>query len=219
MNTTTRAFGMATEMADALLDYGPARSRLLVRSMRLLAQGRPLEVQQIDDIIADLDIGRDEANQFLRQITERDASDRIVGIMGLSLNDHPHHFVVNGVPLRTWCAADTLFLPSMLQQSASVESASPLSGEKIQVTLSPERVNTVGPAEAVVSIAIVSPTEDHMASVDAIWNTFCRQIFFFASAQEAETWAAGRGDIEIVTVDEAFELGQRLWARVLAYAD
>ena len=219
MNTTTRAFHMASQMADELLDYGPARSRLLVRSMRLLARGQPLDSEQIDELIKDLEIGRDEANQFLRRVTERDASDRIVGIMGLSLNDHPHHFAVNGVPLRTWCAADTLFLPSMLRQSASVESASPLSGAKIQVSVSPERVNTVSPAGAVVSIAIVSPSEDQMASVDAIWNSFCRQIFFFASAQEAEAWAAGRGDIEIVTVDEAFELGQRLWSRVLAYAD
>jgi len=98
MNTMTRAFHMASQMADELLDYGPARSRLLVRSMRLLARGQPLDSEQIDELIKDLEIGRDEANQFLRRVTERDASDRIVGIMGLSLNDHPHHFAVNGVP-------------------------------------------------------------------------------------------------------------------------
>ncbi len=137
MNTTT-AFDMAKRMSEQLLDYGPDRSRLLIRVMRLLAQGNPVDGKQVDRIIADLGIGQAEANQFLRQITERDAEDRIVGIMGLSLNDHPHRFVVNRVELATWCAEDTLFLPAMLEQTATVESASPVSNQNIYLTISPQ---------------------------------------------------------------------------------
>ena len=216
---TTRAFQMATRMGQDLLDYGPDRSRLLIRMTRLLAQGHPVEANQVEKMIADLGIAQDEGNEFLRCITERDAEDRIVGIAGLSLNDHPHRFVVNDVPLTTWCAEDTLFLPSMLKQTATVESVSPLSKEIIHVTVSPQQVDSVSPADAVLSIVIVSPTEQHMASVEAIWNTFCRQIHFFTSVKQAEQWAAGRDDIEIVTVHEAFQLGQQLWSRVLAYAE
>jgi len=217
MNTTT-AFDMAKRMSEHLLDYGPDRSRLLIRVMRLLAQGNPVEGKQVDRIIADLGIAQAEANQFLRQITERDEQGRIVGIMGLSLNDHPHRFMVNGVALTTWCAEDTLFLPAMLEQTANVESASPVSNEKIHVTISPKRVEAVSPTDAVVSIVLVNVTAENLASVDAIWNTFCRQIHFFTSREEGERWAAGRSDIDILDMQQAFELGQQMWSRVLSYA-
>ena len=40
----------------------------------------------------------------------------------------------------------------------------------------------------------------------------------FASREEAKKWIAGREDIEILTVEEAFELGRHAWAGVLEYA-
>ena len=217
--SNSRVQGMARKMAAGLLDYGPDRSRLLVRVLRGLATGRPVTGEQADEIIADLGIARDEARQFLRQITERDAADNIVGIMGLSLNDHPHRLYVNGASLSAWCAEDALFLPSLLKKTATVESYSPISKEKVRLTISPERVKEVSPAGAVVSIIIVDPKQEDMASVAAIWNTFCEHIHFFASREEAERWAAGRDDIAILTVDEGFELGRQVWARVLPYAE
>ena len=216
---TTHAFEMAARMGEELLDYGPDRSRLLIQVLRTLAQGHPVTVEQVDQLVADLGIAPDEAQHFLRQITERDAADRIVGIMGLSLNEHPHRFVVNGVSLTTWCAEDTLFLPALLKQTATVESPSPVSKETIHLTISPEGVETVSPADAVVSIVVVNPAAEHLASVAAIWNTFCQQIHFFASREEAEPWAAGRDDIAILTVREGFALGRQVWSRVLPYAD
>jgi alkylmercury lyase len=215
---TGTASAMAKRMSDELLNYGPDRSRLLIRVLRLVAQGHPVDGWHVTRIVDGLGIAQDDASQFLRQITERDVDDRIVGIMGLSLNDHPHRFVVNGVSLTTWCAEDTFFLPALLEQTAIVESASPLSNAKINLTISPQRVEKVSPVDAVVSIVVLNPTEENLASVDAIWNTFCRQIHFFSSRDEGERWAAGRDDIEVIDVQLAFELGQQLWSRVLAYA-
>ena len=217
--SNTRVKEMAQKMAVGLLDYGPDRSRLLVRVLRSLRTGHPVSVAQVDRIVADLDIAQDEAHRFLREITERDADDNVVGIMGLSLNDHPHRFYVNGASLSTWCAEDTLFLPSLLKKTATVESYSPISKEKVRLTVSPERVEEVSPAGAVVSIVIVDPKQEDMASVEAIWNTFCEHIHFFASREEAERWAAGRDDIAILTVDEGFELGRQVWSKVLPYAE
>ena len=137
--------------------------------------------------------------------------------MGLSLNDTPHRFYVNGAQMSAWCAEDTLFLPTVLNQSASVESVSPVSREKVRLTVSPQGVEEVDPAGAVVSIVIVDPDETNMGSVEAIWGTFCHHIFFFASREEAERWTAGRDDIEILSVEEAYELGRQLSSRFLAY--
>lgn len=36
--------------------------------------------------------------------------------------------------------------------------------------------------------------------------------------QISTQWAAGRGDIAILSVDEGYKMGRQLWARFLAYA-
>jgi alkylmercury lyase len=202
-----------------LLDYGPDLSRLLVRLMRELAQGHPVSRERVDQIIADLGSDPEEAHKLLREVTERDTDSNIVGIMGLSLNDTPHRFYVNGTRMSAWCAEDTLFLPAVLDQTATVESKSPVTRERVRLTVGPQGVEEVDPPDAVVSIVIVDPDEANMGSVEAIWGIFCHHIFFFASREEAERWAAGRDDIEIFSVDEAFELGRQLSSRFLAYGE
>ena len=119
----------------------------------------------------------------------------------------------------TWCALDTLFLPTLLDQTASIESESPVSKAKVRLTVGPRRVEAVDPPGAAVSIVQVDPDADEMNSVEAIWTAFCHHVFFFASRQGAEAWAADRANrdaIEIVSVDEAFSLGQMLSSTLLA---
>ena len=202
-----------------LLVYGPDLSRLLVRLMRELAQGRPISKERVDEIVADMRIAQVEAYRLLGEVAERDADENVFGILGLSLNDTPHRFYVNGTRMSTWCAADTLKLPAMLDQSATVESVSPVSGEKVRLTVSPQGVEAVDPAGAVLSIVIVDPDDANMGSVEAIWGTFCHHLFFFASREEAERWAAGRDDIEILSVEEAYELVRLVSSRFLAYGE
>ncbi len=203
-------------VGGGLFDFGPDRSRLLIQVWRSLATGYPVTGERVDQIAADIGIAGDEADQFLRQMSERDADDNIVG-MGLSLNDHPHRFNVNGTQMSTWCAEDTLFLPAMLRQTATIVSESPLSKEKVRLTVSADEVEEASPTDAVVSIVVIDPDKADMSSAPAIWGTFCHHIFFFASREEAEQWAAGRDDIEILSLDEGFELGKQLWSKVLAY--
>jgi alkylmercury lyase len=175
-----------------LLDYGPDHSRLLLRLQRELAQGRPVPKQRVDRIVADMNIDRDGAYRLLGEVAERDADNNVVSIMGLSLNYTPHRFYVSGARMSTWCAGDALFLPPVLNRTASVESVSPVSREKVRLTLSPQGVEEVDPAGVVLSIVIVDPDEANLGSVEAIWGTFCHHLFFFASREEAERWAAGR---------------------------
>ena len=201
------------------LGYGPELSRLLVRLMRELAQGRPIPKERVDEIVADMGIDQVEAYRLLGEVAERDADENVYGIFGLSLNDTPHRFYVNGTRMSTWCAADTLKLPPVLDQTASVESVSPVSREKVRLRVSPQGVEEVDPAGAVLSIVIVDPDDANMGSVEAIWGTFCHHLFFFASREEAERWSAGRDDIEILSVEEAYELMRLVSSRFLAYGE
>jgi alkylmercury lyase len=202
-----------------LVDYGRDLSRLLVRVMRELAQGSHLPKERVDQIIGDLGIAREDAYRFLREVAERDASGEVFGIMGLSLNDTPHRFYVNGARMFTWCAGDALFVLAVLGQTATVESKSPVSGERLRLNVSPQGVEEVHPVGAVVSIMIVDPDQTNMGSVEAIWGTFCQHIFFFAAREEAKRWAAGRDDIEILSVEEAYQLVRLFSSTFLAYGE
>ncbi len=119
--------------------------------------------------------------------------------------------------MSTWCAEDTLFLPAVLQQTATVESESPLSKKTVRLTIGPDGVQEVNPSSAVVSIPILEPDKADMTSAPAIWGNFCHHVFFFASRKEAEEWAGGRDDIEILSVNEGYEFGQELCSEVLAH--
>jgi alkylmercury lyase len=189
--------------------------------MRALGQGEPVSVDQVGQMAADIGITRDVADDFLAQMAEHGPGNTIVGMLGLSLNKTGHRFTLDGRQLFTWCALDTLFLPALLGQPARVGSESPVSGARVRLTVHPGRVDAVDPAGAVVSIVVVNPDTADTSSVEAIWGTFCHHIFFFGARQEAEKWAAGRDNtdaIEILSVDDAFELGQLLSSRLLRHA-
>ncbi|MGH7320299.1 MAG: organomercurial lyase [Candidatus Rokuibacteriota bacterium] len=216
----TRAEEMARKLTrnGGLLGYSPEQARLLLRVLRTLAQGRAVSGTDLDAFADDLGWARAEAHTFLRPLTERDAADRIVGVLGLSLAEHPHGFTVDGHRMSTWCAEDTLFLPALLGQTATVESASPLSRDPIRLTVGPEGVQAVTPPETVVSIALVDPDQAVFGSVEAMWMTFCHHIHFFKSREEAARWAAGREDLAILTPDEGYRIGRQLVSRFLAAA-
>jgi len=213
MMNDPRILEMNTRMQEYLLSYGPDR-RLLLQVIRHLAHGHPVTTEQVDRSIADLGMAKEEVHQFLREVTERDAADQIVGAMGLSLSDHAHRLSVAGVTLAAWCALDTLFLPALLGQTATIESPSPVTHQQIWLRVSPQRVEEVTPTSAVVSVVLVDPSRENMASVEAIWGAFCNHSHFFATREEGEQWATGRDDIVLLTVEEGFASERQVWSGV-----
>lgn len=200
------------------LNYGPDLTRLLVQVLRVLAEGRPIPLEQRGRIAGELGLPREDAIRFLAQVSERDAAGNIVGIMGLTLNRTRHRLQVDGTWMSAWCAQDTLFLPVLLSKTVIAESTSPLSKRKIRLMVSPGQLDEVSPPGAVVTMALIDPDKLNLRSVEAIWATFCHHIFFFTSREEAERWAAGKTDIAVLSMDEAYALGQGFASSLLALA-
>ena len=216
---STRPIEIAKKLNQAGVPpkFEPNISRLLIKVMRSVAEGEPVISEQVSGMVAEIGIDDSEAEEFLRAVTERDDDDNIIGIFGLSQNpDWAHQFQVKGYSLRTWCAWDTLFIPLLLDEKAYITSESPASKETVRVTVSPDGVIDTSPTEAVVSVVVLEP-DSSRTSVEEVWSQFCHQVYFFASREEAEEWASARNDIEILTLDEAFELGRHAWADVLAH--
>ncbi len=218
--SNARANEMVRQLTQngGLMDYGTSNLHLLIHVVQALAKGRPITGEEVDKIVGKLGIDRAEAERFLRQVTERDDDDNVVGVLGLSLKQHPYRFTVNGNQMTAWCAQDTLFLPVMLQQTATVESESPLSKEKIRMTVGPEGVQEVSPPGAVMTMVIVDLDTAALDTPKEIQMAFCRMIHFFVSPQEVEEWAAGRDDIETLSLEEAYDLGYQLWPEAYSYA-
>lgn len=118
---------------------------------------------------------------------------------------------MNGGDLTTWCALDTLLLPQILQQTAEVESADPVTGETIRLMVAPEKVERFSPTGAVLSIVIPETTENGLESAEQIRKAFCSYSCYFSSEKTARRWFAQR-NIEPILLcpEESHRLGY-LW--------
>jgi len=157
-----------------------------------------LPLEQVPDIFKRL-----EANGM-----EFDANGNLIGA-ALTLSTTPHRFSVRGRDLYAWCSLDTLFLPALLGETAEVESACPVSGEKIRLTVTPGDVQSYSPSSTVLSIVLpgLSCTSDRTGPQ----SSMCSQMYFFESRNAAETWLKDRPGIAILTVEEAYQLARVHW--------
>ena len=180
---------------------------LLIPLLRLLVEGDPVTVEPLAAAA-----GRtlEEVRRGLDAVpaTAYDDQGRIVG-QGLSLVPTPHRFTVAGEELYTWCALDTLIFPALLDRPARVESVSPASGEPIRVTVDPAAgVTSVEPATAMVSL--VNPEE-----ITSIRSSFCNQVHYFTSPEDAAEWLVAHPDAEVAPVAEAYRIGAALTTGLL----
>lgn len=212
------------EIAKALREseipphFEPDELRLLIHVLGRVADGRPVSLQQVEQIASTLQMPAGAATAFIRQVSERDGEGNVVGLLGLSQNTHPHRFMINGHPLSTWCAWDGLFLPAVLRQTAKLESSCPATKKKIRLAVAPDKVEQCEPAGAVISIVVPETTKRGRESVEEIWMAFCHFVHFFHSTEAASGWFAGRKmPVSILSVEEGHRLGRMAFRDLLAY--
>jgi alkylmercury lyase len=193
-------------------DFGPEGSRLLIALYRrLVAEASPISRDEVAEIAAGLGINREMAEELVAGMSERDEAGAIRGIVGLSLNNHPHRFRVGDRELTNWCALDPLLVVPTMSEDVELESTDPQTGETVRVLVSPDRVKTRAPEHAMMSIVVPEPGATE--SVEAVWMTFCHQVHFFTSREAGEAFFADKPfEVHFLTLDEAFELGRLMFA-------
>ncbi|MFC4946620.1 organomercurial lyase MerB [Pseudonocardia sp. GCM10023141] len=197
---------LATQLSGSLGGRAAALPWLWPALLRALARAAPVT---LDELAAATGHNLAEVRAGLGALTdtEYDAYGRVVG-HGITVNPTPHSFEVDGHRLYTWCALDTLIFPAVLDRAARVSSPCHATGTPIHLDVDPQRVASIEPAAAVVSIL----TPDGVTSVR---SAFCNQVHFFASATAAEPWLREHPDASVLPVREAFDLGRRLTATLL----
>lgn len=194
-------------LADGLAAAHPqldgTEQRILLTLVRQLALGAPVGVSQLA-AAARLPEAQIADTLNRHPLVFRDDQDRIVGFAGLTVIEMGNHRIdLDGRLLSTWCAWDTLFLPELLGQTVNVTSRSPLSDTPIAMTVTPAGPIDVRPPGTVVSMLL--PEDEFDANVI---RSFCHFVHFFTSPEEGEVWTAEHPGTFLVSVDDAYRLGQ-----------
>ena len=204
---------LASDLLTRLPVITGEEQRLGVEIYRQLAEGRPVAPSRLAQVlgVAAGDVSALLERPNLKSLTYADKQGWIVGFGGLAVQEMPHHFIVDGRTLYTWCAWDSLFIPGILGRTAEVSSPVPESGKRIRLTVAPDGVKAVEPQSAVMSILLPTAETFQADALKAI-ASFCHFIFFFPNAEAAAAWTASRPDTSVISVSDAFELGRRMIA-------
>lgn len=191
------------EIAGSLTpaNYPEGFRDLFVALLRELVKGRPVSRTTL---AMTLDWPAERVAAVLEQATstEYDNDGNIVGY-GLTLRETSHALEIDGCRLYAWCALDTLMFPALIGQTARVSSHCAATGAPVSLTVTPNEIRNVEPADAAVSLVLPQTTAN-------VRQSFCCHVHFFAHALAAKDWASKHQGVEIVSVQEAFGLGQEL---------
>lgn len=187
----------------------PSERRAGLVLLRALSRGAPVTVDGFADALG---TSVDAAEQLwkasaLSRLTVTADDGSISGFAGLSVTETPHRMIVGDRVLWTWCAYDTLFLPALLDATATVESHDPETGQVIRLTVSPRCVEAADPAESVVSM--VRPEAWDLASAACVIASVCNHSHFHTSRTTGGRWRIRRPQTILLPLEEAFQFGKR----------
>jgi len=201
------------QLAAEVLTFSPEEQRAAVTLYQELAKGQAVDA---DELARALGVTPAEARVLLARDSIKafvypDKQGRVLGFGGLAAAQMDHRFEVDGRTLWTWCAWDTLFIPEILGKTARIESRDPESGATIRLVVSPDRVESVEPVDALVSFLL--PDGHFRTSAANVMAQFCHFVFFFPSRSSGERWVGKHPGTFLYSLDEAFALAKRLNAK------
>ncbi|OLS24245.1 MAG: Alkylmercury lyase [Candidatus Heimdallarchaeota archaeon LC_3] len=194
-------------------DLDERASKFLEVILKEVTKGSPVTQEKCYEIAAELNLSKEEIRSFIETSTERDKQGRILGLFGLTQNEYAHKFEIDGEKLYAFCGWDTLFLPQLLMKTAKVEVVDHQSKETIKIEISPEKVLSIFPPTAVLSIVIPEVEIENLAQV---YGIFCSNVHFFASEKNLRDWFEHREyNPLVISIEEGFALGTSLFGNII----
>ncbi len=170
----------------------------------MLSRGRPVSITELATTVL---MSEKEVNDILSEwpgVFKNEDGD-IISYWGLGLTEMIHQIQIDGKTLYNWCAWDSLFIPPLVGKTAHITSVCPVTKEKIKLVVSKHGVE-YQPASTVMSF--VKPQSGIKIDENVITN-FCHKIYFFSSEEAASTWVAENPETFVISVEDAFSLGQK----------
>jgi alkylmercury lyase len=182
--------------------------------LRSIASGRAIGLLEF---VEETGLTLREAKLLFRKMrlsgADFDEEGRLIG-NALTLRPTQNLLKIDGRMLYAWCALDTLFLPGLIGKTAEVRSRSPVTGELINLSVSPSGIETFYPASTVLSVVVPGKSKAcEPGQRGGLQGAVCSSMHFFTSHEEAEGFLGKDSDVAILAVEEASELAQRAWVR------
>jgi alkylmercury lyase len=194
--------------------FSAEEQRFALALYKEIAKGQPVDDAQAGRALG-ISVAESRAllqRNPLKSFVYRDERGRILGFGGLAAAPMHHRFEVDGRMLSTWCAWDSLFIPEILGRPARIASSDPESGELVSLIVTPDRIKSAEPRDAVVSF-VLPDAEVFGTSAANVMAKFCHFIFFFSTRLSGERWVAKHPGTFLYSLDEAFVLARRLNAK------
>ncbi len=171
---------------------------------RLLALGKPVScnllAKSVNHTTADIE---ELINSWSGIFYDDD--NNVIGFLGLTVNETPHHMIINDVTVYTWCAWDALFIPELLDTTVKVKSTCPVTNEDIELIVSPTFVKTLNNNDIVVSFL-----KPELENLDNITTSFCHFVHFFPNKAVGNQWCAENKDTFLLSLNYAFLVGKKI---------
>ncbi len=195
---------LINSLPDEFLNLSLKEQKLSVHLYRLLAEGQPVSTERLAN---DLNLPSDDVTNILNKWpgVYYNQDNYIIGYWGLALPKMSHRFAINGHTLYTWCAWGSLFIPEIINETAHVESTCLVTGKKIQLTVTPDGIEKLNPASAVMSFV----TPESFKIRENVISNFCHYIHFFISSEAGSNRKSDNQGTFILSIDEAYYLGRK----------
>lgn len=193
--------------------------RFMFYVLRELLEGRPVEPEHLANVMQQPVA---EVQRLLEQgRVPRDKQGQITEL-GLTFEPTPHVFEVSGRTMWVWYAIDLLMFPPILNVSARVKSPCAVTGELVEVDLTPESIKNAKPQDAAVSILTTPDTTKAICGglfkpsgdVQEQSTHPAFVVRFFQSVAVAKEWQRDHPDTVILSLAGAYELYKclaKLW--------
>lgn len=168
------------------------------RTGKEIIKGKPLTISEMADR---LQVSTEKVQEIIDVFhnIERDEDEKIVGLAGFTLRPTRHRCTLDDRVFYVWCAGDSLGFPLMLNQPVEVASACYATNYPITLTVTPNSVENLSPADAVVSVVIPDEVPQD------IRGFYCDRVNYFKSKSVADEWLSRNDDGVIMPVEEAFD--------------
>lgn len=196
-----------SQVSDFLVQAFPEINReqqqLSLHIYRSLALGKPVSVTQLQKLTG-LTAGFISQNLQSWPGVFFDDHKNVVGFWGLTTRETSHRLNVDGQTSYTWCAWDSLFIPTLLAKTVQVSSLCPDTKRKIELEISPDQLKIIGDKPLYVSFLVLDEAE----MKEDIIAKFCHFVYFFDSKSVAEQWLSEHPGTFLLSLVDAFSIGK-----------
>ena len=141
-------------------------------------------------------------------LAERTDDGSIVGIHGLSVEPTAYTLTLPGGRRGTWCALDTVFLPPLLGQEATVAGHCAVTKAPVSLSVAADgRLHAAEPATLVLTVPVPDPAAPPRTH-DELRATFCARSRFAVDAATATGLVGGTATVEVLDLDAAQRVGR-----------